>query len=130
MRDVKRPGRDQIDGRGVGFIALGQQAVMLKGRRQPGAPQVARIQGLRLIGAVGELDRRDIETLARHATSGVASTAPPWSRSTGSRADRDTDNTGPVFDQTGRRIELLGREAGQLDIAWLLLFRLMLGQWR
>jgi uncharacterized repeat protein (TIGR01451 family) len=32
---------------------------MLKGRCQPGAPQVTRIQGLRLLSAIGELDGRD-----------------------------------------------------------------------
>ena len=104
-------------------IAVGQQPVMLKGRRQPGAAQVARIQGLGLIGAVAEFDGGDIEPLGAPGDQRYRlDRAAPHQRD---RITRDgyPHDAGPVLDQAGRCIELLGRELSQLYITRLRLTR-------
>jgi len=96
---------------------------MLKGRGQPSPPQVAWIEGPGLIGAVGELDGCDIQPLGTPGHQRGSLDGATVQQIDGITPNRNTDNTGSVFNQAGWRIELLGREARQLDIAWLPLNR-------
>ncbi len=89
---------------------------MLKGRRQPGAAQITGIQGLCLVGAVGEFDGGDIETTGTPGDQRSGLDGAAVDQIDGIPPDRDANDSRPVFQQARWGIELLSREPGQLDV--------------